>query len=327
MLATMVVLQLEMFILMAAGFVCSRLGIITPAGEKSLSSDLIMLVLPANILHGFINAGTPDAAFLENCILAFVLSFAIQLAAIEGSKLFFRHMPKEHSRVASYGMIVSNSSFVGLPVAEAIYSNIGVTYTSVFQIPIRFTMWSAGLALFCDVDRKETIRKVLTHPCIIACFIGVLYMLFPVPLPAPVTASIDSLSKCTTPLSMLAIGSILSGAAVDEVFTKDTAWFCALRLVIFPLLVWLVLMPWVSDATVRGVAVLMSAMPAGSTTAILPEQYGQDGRYGQGSSLHRPCSRLSRFRSSRHCCDVPHPSRSSCALDRVRRQWMLSLSG
>lgn len=64
MLATMVVLQLEMFLLMAAGSICSRLGIITPAGERSLSSLLIMLVLPANILRGFINAGRPDAAFL-----------------------------------------------------------------------------------------------------------------------------------------------------------------------------------------------------------------------------------------------------------------------
>ena len=39
-------------------------------------------------------------------------------------------------------------------------------------------MWSAGLAVFNrEYRRKATAKKVLTHPCIIACVIGLILML------------------------------------------------------------------------------------------------------------------------------------------------------
>ena len=54
----------------------------------------------------------------------------------------------------AYGIICSNSSFIGIPVIESLYNSLGVMYTSIFQMPIRFTMWSAGLSLFTVVDKK-----------------------------------------------------------------------------------------------------------------------------------------------------------------------------
>ena len=56
-------------------------------------------------------------------------------------------------------MIVSNSSFIGLPVVERAYANLGILYTAFFQIPIRFTMWSAGLALFTSVQQAGRVQK------------------------------------------------------------------------------------------------------------------------------------------------------------------------
>ncbi len=168
--------------------------------------------------------------------MAFIISFVIQLIATYGGKLLFRKWPQEKSSVANYGMIVSNSSFIGIPVNERIYGDIGVLYTAVFQIPIRFTMWSAGLSLFTSVNKKESVKKVITHPCILACILGFLMMLGNVSFPGIVGNVVSSLSNCTSPFSMLVIGSILATTDRRQLISKDVLIFCIFRLVAFPAL-------------------------------------------------------------------------------------------
>ena len=277
---TMAQLQLEMFLLMSVGYLCKKLELITEAAERSLSDLLLYVILPANILHSFTSGVEVSASLMRNSLLAVLFSFVIQMTAIYSSKALFRNWPQEKGNVASYGMIVSNSSFIGIPVVERAYENLGILYTAFFQIPIRFTMWSAGLALFTAVDKKQAVKRILLHPCVIACEIGTVFMLLQWTLPGFLGDTVIALSHCTTPVSMLLVGSILAGADWRQVLQKDVLLFCLLRLVAFPLIVWVCLRALHADAVLTGVTVMLTAMPAGSTTAILPKKYGCDAKYG-----------------------------------------------
>jgi predicted permease len=277
---TMAQLQLEMFLLMFLGYLCKKRGLITEAAERSLSDLLLYVILPANILHSFTSGIEVSESLMRNCLLAVLFSFVIQMTAIYSSKALFRRWPREKENVARYGLIVSNSSFIGIPVVERAYENLGVLYTAFFQIPIRFTMWSAGLALFTAVDKKQAIKKILLHPCVIACEIGTVFMLLQWTLPGFWGDTVTALSRCTTPVSMLVVGSILADADWRQVLQKDVLLFCLLRLAAFPLIVWLCLRALHADAVLTGVTVMLTAMPAGSTTAILPKKYGCDAEYG-----------------------------------------------
>lgn len=269
-------LQLMLFALIIVGMAAQRTHIITPAGRKSLSALLINIVLPCNIVHSFMSDIDISPAFYHNCVMAIVISIGIQIVATYGSRLLFARYPSEQRSVMTYGMICSNSSFIGLPVAEALYGDLGVLYTSIFQIPIRFNMWTAGLALFTDVDRRSALKRLLRHPCIIAVFVGFALMVLPISLPAVVGDTISSISKCTTPLSMFVIGAILSEADFRTLFSRDTLYFALWRLVLYPLLVLLVLRLLPLDDLLVSVCVIMTGMPAGSTTSILADQYDCD---------------------------------------------------
>lgn len=276
----MVQLQLELFLLMSIGFVCKKIKLLNDAAQKSLSDLLIYVILPANILNSFTSNVQVSQSLLNNFLLAFVISLAIQLAATWGGRWLFRKWPKEKAHVANYGLIVSNSSFMGIPVMERVYDSIGVVYTAVFQIPIRLTMWSAGLSLFTHVNGRQAFRTVVTHPCNIACVAGLVMMLLGVRIPGFAGDTVVGLSHCTGPLSMIVIGAILADAEVKALFRKDVLWFCLLRLVLMPLAVWAVLRLLHVDPVLAGVSVLLTAMPAGSTTAILPQKYDCDKAYG-----------------------------------------------
>lgn len=276
----MMQLQLELFLLMLAGFLCRKTGIISQEAQGSLSDLLIYVILPCNILCGFTSGITVTRSLLTNSASALIISLVIQLTATYGAKLIFKKWPVNKGQVASYGMIVSNSSFIGLPVMQCIYGDIGVLLTAIFQIPIRFTMWSAGLAIFTDVDRKTVIKKVLLHPCILACFAGFVMMLMQVGFPGFTGKAVTALSQCTSPVSMLVIGSILAGVDTRNMIDRYTVEFLALRLIIFPLAVLAVLKLLHTDNVMTGVSVLLTAMPAGSTCAILAKKYGADAEYG-----------------------------------------------
>ena len=72
------------------------------------------------------------------------------------------------------------------------------------------------------------------------------------------------------------IGAILADAPLQALFTRTILFFSFLRLALFPLLVWAVLLPLPMDELSRGICVLMTGMPIGSTTSILADKYGGD---------------------------------------------------
>lgn len=271
-------LQLVLFAIMIVGVVARKKNIISKEGQSSLSNLLINIVLPSNIIASFASDVSSDN-MAQNLILALVISIVIQvIAVLFGGKLFAK-FPKNKKDVMHYGLICSNSSFIGMPVADNIYGSLGVVYVSMFQLPIRFTMWTSGLALFTNVDKKSAVKTILLHPCIISMGIGVILMAFNPPLPTFVSSTITYLSRCTIPLSMLIIGCILSECKVSEIFDKSALYFSLIRLVIFPAIVFAVLKLMNIDSVLLGVSVIMSGMPAGSTTAILADKYDGDGHY------------------------------------------------
>ncbi len=272
-------LQILLFLLMALGILIKKVGIITDENRKSFSGLLLNVVLPCNIVNSFLGDNPISSEFFKNCILALVLSLLIQIFITWISRFLFWKAKKERKSVMRYGVICSNSSFIGLPVAEELYGSLGVLYTSIFQIPIRFTMWTAGLSLFTEVDRKEAFHKLIKYPCIISVFIGFLLMLLPISLPTVITDTIASVSKCTTPLSMFVIGAILADADMKTMFSKEAFYFTFWRLLGLPLFIWAVLKPFHLDPLLISISVIMSGMPAGSTTSILADQFGGDSMF------------------------------------------------
>ena len=57
-------------------------------------------------------------------------------------------------------------------------------YAAIYCIPTRIVMWSAGLSLFTDnQDKKAAVKKVLLHPCMVAVYIGMVFMASGLPIP------------------------------------------------------------------------------------------------------------------------------------------------
>ncbi len=281
-------LQLAMLILIIIGIIAKKIKVINTQAQKSLSNLLIYFILPCNIIVSF--QGKLTSNLIKNSFAVFFISLVIQVLSIFLGKLLFRNFSDKMKPVMNYGLICSNSSFIGLPVVNNIFNSTGVLYASIFQIPIRITMWTSGLTQFTskNVDEngkkqpvftKETIKNLILHPCIIAVFLGILIMVFRIPLPNSLNRSIIFMSQCTIPISMIVIGCILSGCQVSKLFDKATFYFTFIRLLAFPLLIFALLKLLRVAPLITGVSILLTGMPAGTTTAILADKYGCDAAF------------------------------------------------
>lgn len=272
---TMIALQMQLFVFVLAGFILTHIGTITSAGRKSLSDLLINFILPCNIICSFQMSLTPE--ILSACGMMILVAGAAQLFYLLSSRILFPGASKEQLACLRYATVCSNAGFLGLPIIGGVFGAMGTLLTSVALIPQRIVMWSAGLSLFTHTDGKSVVKKLLTHPCIIAVEIGFLLMLAGNPtLPTFLQKALSGASGCTTCISMLVIGSILAGA--EHIDLKDGMlwWYTLVRLVLMPLAVLALLSLTPIAPMIRGVMVLISGMPAGSTTAILAARYDGD---------------------------------------------------
>ena len=110
-------LQLVLFMIMIVGVIAKRINIISKEGQSSLSDLLINIVLPCNIIASF-SSHIEKNNMARNLMLSLVISIVIQAVAVFlGGKLFSK-FPKNQRDVMHYGLICSNSSFIGMPVAD-----------------------------------------------------------------------------------------------------------------------------------------------------------------------------------------------------------------
>lgn len=288
-------LQCMMFLLAGFGAALKKAGILKRESRTVITDLVLYGFLPCNIINSF--RMEFDFEILKKFALILLISLVVQAVCYALSRILYNQKPDAVKRVLQYCTLVSNSGFLGLPIAESIYGAEGVMYASVFIIPMRVMMWSVGISCFTESpDKKTVFKKIALHPCIIAVYIGLGLMLFQNPLSVLVAQlstagavgsaaklllhaldkAVRSAGGCTTATTMILIGTMLADVSPRDMLEADTILISVVRLGILPLLVLLGCRAAGISPFLTGVCVLMTGMPAGSTSAILAAKYGCD---------------------------------------------------
>lgn len=276
-MSNLIHLQITIFCLMMAGYILTKAKILTADARKPLSDLLINFILPCNIITSFMMEF--NKKIMIDCLAIFLVSIFIQIFVIFTSKYFYPKTEQAKMPVLRYGTIVSNAGFMGSPIAQGIYGDLGLLYASVYLIPMRAVMWSFGVTCFTGTKGKGVIKKILTHPCIIAVLIGMVLMITQVQLPVGIEQTIRYAGNANTALSMIVIGNILAEVKPSEILDIKAWWFCLVRLVLIPLIVLAGCNLVGIDEMVKQVSVILAGMPAAATTAILAAKYDSDAHF------------------------------------------------
>ena len=270
-------LQLTLFAMMLAGALMKKKGVIDEAGKRCLSELCINLVIPCNIFKSCLIQFNLD--ILRSCAVLLLSAVLLEVLFLVLNRFLFNRYDAQRKKVLQYCTIVPMSGFLGNPIAEGIYDQVGVLYTSIFLIPMRIVMWSVGTTYFiadAEVDKKKVLKNVLTHPCLVAIYLGVFCMVTQLQLPAVITETARYIGNCNSALTMFIVGTILTDVPLRSIFSVDTLLFGVLRLGLLPAAALGVGLLLHLEPAALGVSVLMSGMPAGATAAIFAAKYGSD---------------------------------------------------
>lgn len=269
--------QTVLFIYMAVGFGCRKAGIFNDAARDKLTDFVVFVTLPCMIFESFHMAFSLEA--LRQGAVALLIAVCMAGVALLLGKVLYNRFPYEEKSILQYGTLVSNSGFAGLPVVSGTYGDEGLFLGSLFIIPTRILMWSAGISLFTRADAKQAVKKVLLNPGIIAVEVGLVRMVLQLPLPHFVDTAVDNLGACTSPMAMALVGAILADVPLKTVFDPKSFYLVAVRQFLLPGICLAALRLLQVDSLTIGVSVALTGMPIGSTTAILAQKYGADAQF------------------------------------------------
>ncbi len=267
-------IQASLFLFLLTGYLIRRLKLISSKTVKELTDIIMLVLLPCMIFDSF-NQDLALQQILSASVMLFVSTAVCVFSYILG-KIIFKMYPASKRKILQYGTLIPNSVFAGLPVIKSAFGDAGVLLATIFTVPNRFFMWSAGISLFTDTDMKTKIKSVLLNPCIIALFLGTARMLLKIDLPQFFDSSLERIGECSMPLSLIIVGTILADIDLKSIFCLDSFYASAVRLVILPAVVFAALKLIGFDRMRMATAVILTGMPVGSSTAVLALKYDAD---------------------------------------------------
>ncbi len=273
-------LILPVFAVILTGWIVAVTGYLSRALSDALIHFAYNIAMPALLIvtiaqepaHSLINWGFL-VAFGGGSLLCFILVFGI--ISIQGSRsLASRTM---HGMAAS----MTNTGFVALPVLQAIYGPRAVLPAAIATVFVAVVMFPLAVILL-ELGQRDshgsqtpvmvTIKHVVLNPMVISTVIGMLWSVFGLRMPGPVTAYFGILADALTPCALFAIGLGLSIDGLRANIGKASL-LSAVKLVIMPLIVYGLSVFFGLDPLYTIAAVICAAVPTAKTVYILAREY------------------------------------------------------
>lgn len=273
----MIAQVIAMFLMMVVGAALYRGAFVDNTGSTQLSNVALYVATPAVILQAL--AISFDAEKLVAGAACFVLSFAFTVLSAAVARLYFR----DRRRAAQLGITISNMGFMGIPIVQSVLGEECVFYISACmagQVPL---IWSYGVWLISQDASKVSPKKIATNPSVIAVVIGIILFCCSINLSGVIKVTAQDLGNLNTGLAMLVMGTYLAQTDLRSLVRDRNLYAaCALRLLVVPAIVMAVLAPLPLDAVVKLVVLIALSAPCGTVSAMFPQMFGGDYRFGAG---------------------------------------------
>lgn len=268
-------------VLMVIGYIGARTKLLNGEFTKAASKLTLNVFMSATIINSVIaNPPQLSGGELAKVMLACFVSvgFGYLLSA-----LIVRLLPFQRERKPLMELLISvtNTMFIGVPVAEPIFGSQAVFYIAMSCIPFNVFLYTYGVwRMNQSGERVKLNWKDMVSVPLIATMAALLIFVLNIPMPGVVKELCSTLSAATMPMSMLVIGSSLGGVSLLDAFKEKNLYFVSLmRLVLVPLLTLPVLKLITTDPVLLGAMVIIAGCPSAVMVTVLAIQYGRDAEY------------------------------------------------
>lgn len=271
-----------LFATIAIGYILTRTRVFSGEARRHLSAVVLSIATPCTMLYSVL--GTQPMLDKREALLlsVVVLIFYLALVALARAVPHLLRVPERERGIYRFMTVFSNCGFMGFPVVRAVFGEGALFHCTIFNIFFSFFCYTYGVLQLAvrPEDRRVSLRLLAQPPLIAAlisygCYFLDLQPVLSASAPGRMLVEIlGFLEQMNGPLSMLVIGISLAQVPLRGVFGNGRLYgLIALRQIVLPIVMALVLRPFVRDPLFLGICVIMAAMPIGAIISMLCAKY------------------------------------------------------
>ena len=283
---------LTIVILIAVGYFLQKYKWFGPDFSKGISKLVVNVGLPCSIFTGILanltvgslgNLGIGLIFPFGTVIVSYIIAFILMKV--------FKIRP-ERRGIFLNGVANANTIFVGMPLNIALFGEASIPYYLVCYISNTISTWVIGIIIMSATDpHKEpgkksfNWKKVLTPP-LVGFIIGLIFLIFSIPVPDFINSALKYLGAFVTPLALIYIGIMLYNAGLKNMrLDRDSILALVGRFVICPIIIIVLIMIGtgafgiVMPSMEKNSFIVQSATPMLAVLLILADQYHGDVKY------------------------------------------------
>ncbi len=279
--ASLLVIVLQVFGIMALGAVVRRLGWLSAQADQSIIRLIINFFLPCLFLDKLL--GNPALLTAKGLLLAPAVGAATTLLGFGVASLFAQRLAKGDpvkARTFTFTTGMYNYGYVPIPIVMALFDDAALSQLILLMIGVEVTLWTVGLLVLTGSYGRDAWKRAINAP-FISVVVAVLltrsgaYAY----VPELATGIIANLAPCAIPLSILMIGASVIDLLGPRLRVREPLMLAAanlLRLGVLPLCflatAWALPLP----TELKQVLVIEAAMPSAVFPIVLARHYGGD---------------------------------------------------
>lgn len=259
---------LVLFLLIAAGYLCGKTGLIRQSAVGSINNLVLYVSIPCTLINAFQLDLTPQT--LRDFLIALACAAGAYTLFFPVSYFLMRDRDDHRKRVMTLAATISNCNFMGFPLQTAVLGTMGVFYGSAYAAVTPLFIWTIGIVYLNEGGTSFSLKKALFNPGVFGIAAGLVVFLGRITLPDLLGQAVTHLANLAVPLPMIVIGVQLSCTDLRRAVRDVKIWLTALlRLAVLPLAALGIMLACGVRGNVLVATVIAAAAPPAVIVAML----------------------------------------------------------
>ena len=270
-----------MLILLAiviVGYVAGKLKYMGGDFDRRLSNIIIDITCPALILSSTMGGKLPDRSLILPLLGISLLTYVLLAIAAWTLPRWISKKSEDRGTVG-FALMFGNVGFIGYPIVGAIFGHEAVFYAAILNVVNTLSVFTAGVMLVNGERQRMAFQsKILVSTPMISAYLAILIVALGIDnIPSVISQPITMIGGITVPGALLIIGSSMSRLSWRMMLGSGVVYVTtAFRLLILPLLLYVIFRTMGFDSLVVNINTLVIAMPVATYGTILCLRYGRD---------------------------------------------------
>lgn len=291
MFTDLLITVLAIFVMIAAGFLARKAGMLDPDGTRQMAVVGTNIFYPclifSSLFSQFNSRGLAGNWTLPaGAVLIMATGYAIGLVF----SALTRFDSDRQKNAFRFQCTINNYTYLPMPIILMLWGNGGVARLVLASLGSELSVWTLGiLVLTGNRFNRGSLRNLFSAP-MAALAVSVLLILardaiagsavrFPSLLARLGNATlsvVEMMGRATVPMAMLIAGSRMAGLTARQALSGPQVLLAVLRLLVIPAaaVALLFVLPFTGD--VRNILIVVAVMPAAVASVLLSEVYGAD---------------------------------------------------